>query len=166
MSTTAKKSTQIELERIQQRREGIDYANRKRNLEWRRDWFYLDRSENDDELLGVLSAGLETKRRKVEQQRGEQGHLAAYAPAGAGSPWFTIGPRNVNGRIKCLAVDPTDADIVFAGAASGGVWKSADGAQSWRPLWDEQDTMAVGGLAVAPSAPTTIYAATGEWTPG
>ena len=46
------------------------------------------------------------------------------------------------------------------------MWKSTDGGQSWRPLWDEQDTMASTALAIAPSSPNTIYVATGEWTPG
>src|SRR2546428_382733 len=93
-------------------------------------------------------------------------HIAGYAPAGAGTPWFSIGPRNVNGRMKALAVHPTDPNTVYAGAASGGVWKSTDGGQSWRPLWDQQSTMASVALAIAPSAPNTIYVGTGEWTPG
>ena len=45
----------------------------------------------------------------IEKQRGIIDHLAGYAPAGVGSPWFTIGPRNVNGRVKALAVHPTDS---------------------------------------------------------
>jgi photosystem II stability/assembly factor-like uncharacterized protein len=89
-------------------------------------------------------------------------HIAGYAPAGPGTPWFSIGPRNVNGRVKCLAVHPTNQNIVYAGAASGGVWKSADGGQSWRSLWDQQESLAIGGLAVALSSPDTIYAGTGE----
>jgi photosystem II stability/assembly factor-like uncharacterized protein len=150
----------------QARGEGVDYASRKRNLEWRRNWFYLNRSEDDDTFADILRRGLDHKRKIIEKQRRIADHMAAYAPAGAGSPWFTIGPRNVNGRVKCLAVDPTNPDILYAGAASGGVWKSSDGGQSWRPLWDEQDTMAIGAIAVAPSNPNIIYAATGEWTPG
>jgi photosystem II stability/assembly factor-like uncharacterized protein len=150
----------------EQRRDGIDYANRKRNLEWRGHWFHHIRSRDDRELLDVWQRGRHLKRQMIDKQRGLVDHLAGYAPAGAGSPWFTIGPRNVNGRIKALAVHPTNPDIVYAGAASGGVWKSIDAGQSWRPLWDQQDTMACVALAIAPSAPDTIYVGTGEWTPG
>jgi photosystem II stability/assembly factor-like uncharacterized protein len=166
MTITDSQSAQTELERFRQPREEIDYANRKRNLEWRQRWFYLIRPEGDQELLEVWRRGLLLKRRMIEQQRGRMDHMAGYAPAGVGSPWFTIGPRNVNGRVKALAVHPTDPDIVYAGAASGGIWKSIDGAQSWRPLWDAQDTMACVAMAIAPSAPSTIYVGTGEWTPG
>jgi hypothetical protein len=94
------------------------------------------------------------------------GLLAGYDPAGAGSPWYSIGPRNVNGRVKSLAVHPTDPNTVYAGAASGGVWKSSDGGQTWNPLWDMQQSLAIGALGIAKSAPNTIYAGTGEWTPG
>ena len=150
----------------QPRHQEIDYANRKRNLEWRQRWFYQIRSRDDKKLLDVWQRGLRHKMRMIEAQRENMDHLAGHAPAGAGTPWFTIGPRNVNGRIKALAVHPTNPDIVYAGAASGGVWKSIDAGQSWRPLWDQQDTMACVALAIAPSAPNTIYTATGEWTPG
>lgn len=148
------------------RPEEVDYAHRKRNLEWRDEWFYLVRSRNDERLADVLHRGLEHKRRLIEEQRDVVDHMAGYAPAGAGSPWFTIGPRNVNGRVKALAVHPTDPNTVYAGAASGGIWKSIDGGQSWRPLWDEQDTMACVAIAIAPGNPNMVYAATGEWTPG
>jgi photosystem II stability/assembly factor-like uncharacterized protein len=151
---------------IQPRLEETDYANRKRNQEWRQRWFYQIRPKNDKELLEVWQFGLRHKRQMIEEQRGVMDHMAGYAPAGAGSPWFTIGPRNVNGRVKALAVHPTNPDIVYAGAASGGVWKSTDGGQSWHPLWDQQDTMACVAIAIAPSAPNTIYVGTGEWTPG
>jgi hypothetical protein len=148
------------------RERNVDYANRRRNLEWRQRWFYLIRPTDDKALLDLWQRGLDLKRRMIEQQRGIADHLAAYAPAGAGSPWFTTGPRNVNGRIKALAVHPTNPDILYAGASSGGVWKSVDRGESWRALWDEQDTMSCGAIAIAPSAPNTIYLGSGEWTPG
>lgn len=144
------------------------YLRRHRKVEWRDRLFHLDRSRDDRELLRVRRASLETKLRKIKKQRMDADHLAAYgpAPASSGTPWFCIGPRNINGRVKSLAVHPTNADIVYAGAASGGVWKTTDGAQSWRPLWDEQESLAVGSVAIAPGSPDTIYVGTGEWTPG
>ncbi len=142
------------------------FAARHRSTEWRDNWFRLGRG-GDDRVLGEnLRSALELKRQKIASQIDFADHLAAYAPAGAGTPWFSIGPRNINGRVKSLAVDPTDPDVVYAGAASGGVWKSIDAAQSWRPLWNEQESLAIGSIALAPSAPDTIYAGTGEWTPG
>ena len=144
----------------------VDYGQRKRNFEWRSEWFYSIRPRSDRSLLEIWQSGLDAKNKMIEGQRAGADHMAAYAPAGAGTPWFTIGPRNVNGRVKALAVHPTNADTVYAGAASGGVWKSVDGGQSWRPLWDMQDSMTAVAIAIAPSAPSAIYVGTGEYTPG
>ena len=80
--------------------------------------------------------------------------------------WIPIGPRNVGGRVTCLAVDPTDSSIMYAGAASGGVFKSVDGGDSWFPLWHGEASLALGGIAVSPSAPQTVWAATGQLRPG
>jgi len=148
------------------RRERLDYSKRHRKAEWRHNWFRLRRLDDDYELLRVIDEALRLKKEKIEKQKKTANHLAAYAPAGAGTPWFCVGPRNVNGRVKSIAVHPTNQNILYAGAASGGVWKTEDGGQSWRPLWDEQESLAIGSIAIAPSAPNTIYAGTGEWTPG
>ena len=76
--------------------------------------------------------------------------------------WYPNGPWNVNGRVKSLAIHPSNGAILYAGAADGGIWKTTDGGGSWRHLWTFQDTMAVGSVAIAESSPSTIYAATGE----
>jgi hypothetical protein len=82
------------------------------------------------------------------------------------SSWTSQGPVNINGRIKSLAIHPTNGNIVYAGAADGGVWKTTNGGISWWPTMSLQLSMAIGGLAVSPSSPDVIYAATGEDTPG
>jgi hypothetical protein len=142
-------------------RERSDYSRRNRLLEFRSQWFHLDRPDDEHELLGLRKEALNVKTRMIARQK-ETGHKAAYDPAGAGSPWFSIGPRNINGRVRCLAVDPTNSDIVYAGAASGGVWKSVDGGLIWRPLWDNQEALEIGGIAIAPTSSNTIYVGTGE----
>lgn len=144
-----------------------DYADRHRKSEWRMQNFGLHRPNDDAALEALRARAWEHKRKQIRAQRGrDRGDLAAYAPAGAGMPWVSIGPRNVNGRVKCIAVHPTDAAVVYAGAASGGVWVSRDSGQSWRALWDTQESLAIGSLAICRDTPTTVYAATGEWTPG
>ena len=78
--------------------------------------------------------------------------------------WYPNGPYNINGRVKSLAIHPADGSILYAGSANGGVWKTTDGGGTWRSLWTFQDSMAVGSIAIAPSAHDTVYAATGEDT--
>ena len=79
--------------------------------------------------------------------------------------WTSIGPRNVNGRIKSLAIHPTNGNIVWAGAANGGVWKTSNGGTTWLPMMEQELSLAIGALAVSASDPGTLYAATGEDTP-
>jgi hypothetical protein len=45
--------------------------------------------------------------------------------------WYSRGPFNVGGRTRALVLDKTNENILLAGAASGGVWKSVDAGQSW-----------------------------------
>jgi photosystem II stability/assembly factor-like uncharacterized protein len=68
----------------------------------------------------------------------------------------------VSGRVAAVAADPHDANTVYIAAAGGGVWKTTDGGTSWGPLTDNQPTLFMGAIAVAPSDPSTIYAGTGE----
>ncbi|MCU0286500.1 MAG: hypothetical protein MUF15_08870, partial [Acidobacteria bacterium] len=78
--------------------------------------------------------------------------------------WVSIGPRNINGRIRSLAIHPTNGNIIYAGAAEGGVWKSTNSGQSWVPLMQYEDSIAIGAIAINPTNPNIIYAGTGEPT--
>ncbi len=72
-----------------------------------------------------------------------------------------VGPQ-VGNRIAAIAGVAGDPSVYYAGAASGGVWKSSDGGNRWAPVFDKQSTAAIGALAVAPSDPSTVWAGTGE----
>ena len=45
--------------------------------------------------------------------------------------WLHRGPYNVGGRTRALAMDVQDENILFAGGASGGMFRSTDGGLSW-----------------------------------
>ncbi len=84
--------------------------------------------------------------------------------------WNAFGPQplstgyygDVSGRVTCLAVDPTDSAIVYAGAADGGLWKSTDGGTTWTPLTDNLPRLSSGAVAIDPNNPSVIYYGTGE----
>src|ERR1700722_14772101 len=72
-----------------------------------------------------------------------------------------VGPR-VGNRIGSVAGVPGDPSTYYAGAASGGVWKSSDGGNRWTPIFDKQPAAAIGALAVASSDASVVWAGTGE----
>src|SRR5437879_7635478 len=72
-----------------------------------------------------------------------------------------VGPR-VGNRVAAIAGVPGDQSTYYAGAASGGVWKSTDGGNRWTPVFDKQPAAAIGSLAVSPSDPSVVWAGTGE----
>lgn len=72
-----------------------------------------------------------------------------------------LGPAEGN-RVSAIAGVPGDASTWYAGAASGGVWKSTDGGNRWNPIFDDEPAAAIGALAVAPSDPNVVWVGTGE----
>ena len=91
--------------------------------------------------------------------------LDAGAISGLGAR--NVGSAAMSGRISALAgyADPSGKITLFVGAASGGVWKSTDGATTFKPVFDEQPVQSIGAIAVDPSHPMNVWVGTGEsWT--
>lgn len=76
-----------------------------------------------------------------------------------------IGPGAMSGRITAIAVDPTHPEVIYAGAASGGLWRSKSGGTRWEPIFDKAPTQGVGSIAVNPRNPDEIWVGTGEGNP-
>ena len=77
-------------------------------------------------------------------------------------PWTNLGPYNHGGRARVIRFDPRNSDIMYAGAVSGGIFKSVDAGESWHPLTDGLPNLAVGCFEMDPSHPDTMYLGTGE----
>ena len=60
----------------------------------------------------------------------------------------SIGPAGMSGRVAAIDAVEADPDIVYVGAATGGVWKSIDGGLIWKPIFDDQPVAAIGALAI------------------
>lgn len=90
-------------------------------------------------------------------QRGQFGP----APAPEGLRFRFMGPAGGN-RIASASGVPGDLNTYYAGAASGGIWKSTDGANTFTPVFDDQQVAAIGALAVSSSNHNIVWAGTGE----
>lgn len=72
-----------------------------------------------------------------------------------------LGPA-VGNRIASIAGIAGDPTTYYAGAASGGVWKTTDGGERWVPVFDGQPVQAIGALAVSRADSSVVWAGTGE----
>jgi photosystem II stability/assembly factor-like uncharacterized protein len=68
----------------------------------------------------------------------------------------------MGGRIVDIAVADSNADMMYVAAATGGLWKTTNGGDSWAPVFDQQDTLSLGSVAIAPSNPDVVWVGTGE----
>jgi len=67
--------------------------------------------------------------------------------------WQPIGPQTVqpgifSGRIGFVKYDPRDPDIVYLGAANGGIWKSTNGGNNWLSKTDRLKSLSCGAIAI------------------
>jgi photosystem II stability/assembly factor-like uncharacterized protein len=78
--------------------------------------------------------------------------------------WTERGPGNVPGRTLVIVVDTDDAtgNTWFAGAASGGIWKTIDAGTTWTEISGDMNNLNISTMVMAPSNSNVIYVGTGE----
>lgn len=76
-----------------------------------------------------------------------------------------IGPGGMSGRVTAIDAVYENPDIIYAGTASGGLWKSTSGGIKWDPIFDNEKTASIGAVAITQSNPDVIWVGTGEGNP-
>ncbi|HAO46912.1 MAG TPA: hypothetical protein PLZ45_01830 [Ferruginibacter sp.] len=76
-----------------------------------------------------------------------------------------IGPAGMSGRITSIDVVVDNPNIIYLGAASGGVWKTENSGNSWTAVFDDQSTQNIGSVAIQQSNPNIVWVGTGEGNP-
>lgn len=87
--------------------------------------------------------------------------------------WSPIGPTGVvstypsqwgivSGRVRALAVHPTDPNIAYIGPAAGGIWKTTDGGTTWLDAGASLASLTFGAISIDPVNPDNVYAGAGE----
>ena len=142
----------------------------------REQWFYQQRAYPGTTIPGGALSHALAQRASLVRTHGVV--RAGRSDAAAAATWQEVGNRSqqggdwgpAGGRVTSLAMDPTDSTgkTLYAGTAAGGVWKTTDGGATWTPMADEdkQPSLAIGALAIDPTNPSKIYAATGEANSG
>lgn len=117
---------------------------------------------------GVIDpAGLMNARRHLDAMRAQQTAQAARGavPSAAGlsnDGWTWIGPGNIGGRTRGIAIHPTSTATMFAGSVGGGIWKTTNGGATWAVVDDFMANLAVSAIVYRPGDPATMFAGTGE----
>ncbi len=76
--------------------------------------------------------------------------------------WQSCGPANQGGRMISFAFDPTNSQTIWAGSASGGLWRSMNGGNSWQAMSDNIPSLAIGAIGINPASPNVMLLGTGE----
>jgi len=75
-----------------------------------------------------------------------------------------IGPARMSGRISCIEAESSNHDVVWVGAAGGGVWKSINRGTTFKSVFDDYP-QSIGTIAIDQNHPDTVWVGTGEvWT--
>lgn len=76
--------------------------------------------------------------------------------------WQFAGPINIGGRVTDIEMPASDMNTIYAGMASGGIFKSTNQGATWFPIFDDMPVLSIGDIAIDPKDKNTIYAGTGE----
>src|SRR3954447_3173410 len=70
-----------------------------------------------------------------------------------------LGPFRAGGWVSTIAVHHK---LIYAGARTGGVWKSANAGTTFENVTDTIGIASVGALAIAPSNPEVVWLGSGD----
>ena len=121
------------------------------------DWFYQQRAFPFDNINYEAYEVALTQAKQFKQNYRANNPLKS---------WKFIGPINIGGRVTDVEMHASDVQTIYAGTANGGVFKSTNAGSSWLPIFDNESSLSIGDLAIAPSDPKVIYVGTGEANAG
>ncbi len=77
-------------------------------------------------------------------------------------PVRSVGPVVMSGRVTDIAVHPKNSRVFYVGYASGGVFKTENSGNTMAPVFDHQDALGIGDIAISEANPDIIWVGTGE----
>lgn len=83
--------------------------------------------------------------------------------AGEEIEWVEVGPTNVGGRTRAIAIDSQDPDRLIAGGVRGGFWISENSGDKWQHVKGITENESITYLVQHPNIPNNWYASTGEF---
>ncbi|MEP7195617.1 MAG: T9SS type A sorting domain-containing protein [Saprospiraceae bacterium] len=129
----------------------------KDNKEIPTDWFYQQRAYPYDQI------NYDAYNMALTQVRQFKNGLRSGIPT---KSWKLVGPSNIGGRITDIEMHPSDQKTIYAGTATGGIFKSIDFGINWKPIFDQESSLSIGDIAISATNPNLLFAGTGEANAG
>ena len=60
--------------------------------------------------------------------------------------WRRVGPMFQGGRIESIACPAGNSSTIFVGVGSGNVWKTVNNGTTWKPIFENESTFAIGDI--------------------
>lgn len=148
---------------------GSDFDSYYKHKGWkqleRNKQFVIPRADSN----GILKSARKTY---FEYQKYKH-NISKYQQSLSNNSWELLGPNAPqigtnplscgSGRINCIEFDPQIKGVIWAGAASGGLWKSTNNGQFWEPVQFTQFmSVGISDIAISKRNPNLMYAATGD----
>lgn len=76
--------------------------------------------------------------------------------------WIALGPGNIGGRTRSIAISPDNPQLIWTGTPGGGLWHSKNGGETFAPVDDRMINLAITSIAIDPTDSRILYAGTGE----
>jgi hypothetical protein len=119
-------------------------------------WFAAKGFPNPTNLNGKYQAAWQQYQEIKKRTGQDQARISA-------ANWTSLGDvSTIGGRILCVTVDPNNSNNLWAGSASGGIWKSTNAGANWTSVTTNLQVLGVTSILVDPSNSNVIYAGTGE----
>jgi hypothetical protein len=146
--------------------ESVPQAVKDRKAFKRFEWFYRQRAMPDDAIpMDALEQARDREMaRELKRSMGEKALDVTWSPIGPAGVVSTYPSQwgIVSGRVRAIAVHPTDPNTAYIGPAAGGVWKTTDGGTTWQDVGVNLASLTFGALAIDPVNPNNVYAGAGE----
>ncbi|MFA9454634.1 MAG: WD40/YVTN/BNR-like repeat-containing protein, partial [Candidatus Aminicenantaceae bacterium] len=81
-------------------------------------------------------------------------------------PYRELGPARQGGRILRIEVPEQEPYTFYVVTSTGGLWKTSNNGTTFEELFLQENTPAIGDLAIAPSDPNILYVGTGTAASG
>jgi hypothetical protein len=137
-----------------------------RNLKhWLRYEYYMsNRLGPDGRVVNINQKNLEVAKQEFGKRftRSDLNSNSSNITAGN---WTLVGPTIAPegiGRVDRLAFHPVNSSIVYAGAATGGLWKTTDAGATWTNLTPDIPCLGISGIAINHGNPNIMYILTGD----